>query len=456
MKKRLLLVFFSLILSIVPASADNLDRIKNPEAYTDRIIIKEYDDNGYESFKSISKEEYNSSKRGILSKNSAKIEYIQADYIRYASNESTSQNPSWGRDRIGVQNLMDKVKSNTNEVIVAVLDTGIDHNHPIFKNKIIKGYNFIDGNYNTMDINNHGTHVAGIIAASTNDNIKIMPIKVLSDDGEGPDYSIVQGIYYALNNGADIINMSFGGPGYSPYMDQAIQYARSNGAIVVVSAGNEKMNTRLFYPAANDLAIVVSATDKNDNFATFSNFGKSVDICSPGVGIYSSIPNNQYAYLNGTSMSTPFVSAMASLLKQEDINRTPDIIENLLITNTDDLGIAGRDDWFGEGIINFTNYKSKDIPIINDPNINIIPTIDNISLDKSWKIKLNRSFKEIEIKEVKIINIYNDTNIDINYSSIHSSIIVTPKNLYTPNSNYCLYIELINGNKYKMEFNTIY
>lgn len=462
MKKRLLalvllsLFLLSLFLSNILVNADKIDRIKNPEAYTDRIIIKEYDENGESSYKSVLKEEYYSSKRGSLSANSVKTEYIQPDYIRYAAEESTSLSPYWGKDRVGVQNLKDKVRSKTNQVIVAVLDTGIDHNHPMFKNKIIKGYNFIDDNYNTMDTNKHGTHVAGIIADSTNDNVKIMPIKVLSDDGKGPDYAIVQGIYYALDNGAHIINMSFGGPGHSPYMDQAIQYARSSGAIVVVSAGNENMDTRYFYPASNDLAIVVSATDINDNFATFSNYGKSVDISSPGVGIYSSIPNNLYAYLNGTSMSTPFVSAIASLLKQENIHRSPDIIENLLITNTDDRGIPGRDDWFGEGIINFSNYKNINNTIIDDTNINILPAIDDVLLDQSWEIRLNRSFNENEIKQVKIINVDNDTNIDISYSSTDSRIIVNPKELYNSNSNYYLYIELTNGNKYGMDFNTKY
>lgn len=352
----LLIVNFILPMRLV--NADNLDRITNPEAYTERIIIKEYEADGSASFKSIPKEDYQTDRRGISSVSSQKIEYIQPDYIRSIATESTSLSPTWGGDRIGIPNVLDQVKDKTNEVIVAVLDTGIDDSHPIFQNRIVKGYNFVHGNNDTMDRNKHGTHVAGIIAASTNENIKIMPIKVLGNDGKGSDYQIVQGINYALDNGVDILNMSFSGPGYSPYMDQFIQYAQANGATVIVAAGNDQMDTRYFYPAASDEAIVVSATDINDHFAKFSNYGQSVDLASPGVGIYSSIPYNRYAYLNGTSMSTAFVSATASLLKQEDTQRTPEQIADLLLTNTEDLGSFGRDDLFGEGLINFTQYNN--------------------------------------------------------------------------------------------------
>lgn len=370
MKRGLLLALLivNLILPVRLVNAEDLDRITNPEAYTERIIIKEYEADGSSSFKSVPKADYHTNRRGISSVSSKKIEYIQPDYIRYITNESTSLSPTWGGHRIGIPNLLDKVRDKKNEVIVAVLDTGIDAGHPIFKDRIVKGYNFVEGNNDTMDRNKHGTHVAGIVAASTNDNVKIMPIKVLGDDGKGSDYQIVQGIDYALANGAEVINMSFTGPGYSPYMEQFVQYAQANGATVIVAAGNDGMNTRFFYPASSETAIVVSATDINDHFAEFSNYGESVDIASPGVDIYSSIPNNLYAYLSGTSMSTAFVSATASLLKQEDVERTPDIIEDLLLTNTEDLGTTGRDNWFGEGIINFTQYKNtKAIDLVMEP-----------------------------------------------------------------------------------------
>lgn len=363
MKKRLLfaLLIVQLILPMRLVNADDFNQFTNPEVYTERIIIKEYEADGSASFKSIPKTEYYTNKRGLASVSTKKIEYIQPDYIRYISKAARVYSPTWGQERIGIPNILKQVEGQTDEVIVAVLDTGVDQTHPLFKNRLVKGYNAIDGNDDTMDQNRHGTHVAGIIASSTNDHVKIMPIKVLDKAGEGSDYTIVKGMEYALDNGADIVNMSFGGPGYSPYMAQIIEDARAQGTIVVAAAGNEGMDTRLFYPAASETAVVVSATDLDNDFADFSNYGKSVDLASPGVAIYSSVLNRSYTYLSGTSMSAAFVSATASLLKQEAIERTPEEIEELLLENTEDLGVAGRDDQFGAGIINFTQYKNAKV-----------------------------------------------------------------------------------------------
>ena len=339
---------------------DVIEGKKAPEVLTDRIIVKEYDENGKFHFESISKQDYNKRTKGISIYEYQRTEYVQPDFIRYASYEYGERTSlSWGKDRIGAQNLIDKLGDSKNQVIVAVLDTGVDYKHVFLRDRVINGYNIVEKNNDPMDINSHGTHVAGIIVDSTNDNVKIMPVKILNDEGLGYDSQIAEGIYYAVDNGADIINMSLGGPGYSPYMANAIKYAVSKDVLVVVAAGNERSNTEDFYPASEELAVVVSATDEDDNFASFSNYGRTVDIAAPGVNINSSIPNNGYEFYNGTSMATPYISGIAALIKQEDINRSNDMIEEILKIHTDDLGIPGRDDYFGEGIVNVNNYSTK-------------------------------------------------------------------------------------------------
>lgn len=368
MKKRVFIFFVILMLLITGISfaesqypnvnSEEFQRLlsevkagkRSPDVLTNRVIIKEYQDDGSYIYKSVTKQEYNNL---IYSGNrkGKRIEYVQPDYIRYAYGDSIS----WGGERIGAGNFKDEIGVGS-EVIVAVLDTGVDSHHPFLHGRVIKGYNFVDRNTNTEDINGHGTHCAGIITDVSTENVKIMPVKVLDDEGYGNDYNIAMGIRYAVDNGADIISMSLGGPGHSYFMQEAIEYAIDNNVLVVVAAGNDSSNTEDYYPAGEELAIVVSATDPDDQLADFSNFGSTVDISAPGVDILSSVPWG-YEYYSGTSMATPFISGIAAMFKSEDPSRNIYELEALLKTYTDDLGPMGRDDLFGEGIINVSNYK---------------------------------------------------------------------------------------------------
>lgn len=291
------------------------------------------------------------------------MEYVQPDYKRHLCSENANDvDKKLGIERTGLQKLSEKLKGKEDAVIVAVVDTGVDLKHDLLKDRFVKGYDFVDGDDNPSyitDEENHGTHVSGIIVRSTPDNVKIMPVRVMNEDG-GYDYEIARGILYAVKNGADVINLSLGGSGYSQYMDIAINYALSKNVVVVAAAGNEAMDAKNGFPSQKKDIIVVSALNSHDDIALFSNYGNSIDVCAPGEAIYSSVPDNKYEYMDGTSMAAPFVSAASALIKLENKKRTSAEVENILKAYADDIGTPGWDKAFGEGIVNFGCYLEKD------------------------------------------------------------------------------------------------
>ncbi|RCJ40784.1 peptidase S8 [Nostoc minutum NIES-26] len=252
-------------------------------------------------------------------------------------------------------------------VIVAVVDTGVDYNHEDLKNNIwtntkeiagngidddgngyiddVQGWNFSNNNNNTLDDNGHGTHVSGTIAGENNGygvtgiayNSQIMPVKVLNESGSGSYSAIAKGIYYAVDNGANVINLSLGGYYSSSTLKSAVEYASSKGVIVVMAAGNDGESSP-DYPAsyANKSGIAVGAVDRNNNIADFSNRAGTNQIAyvtAPGVGIYSSVPGNQYATYSGTSMATPHVAGVVALMLSANPNLT-DAQVRQIITET--------------------------------------------------------------------------------------------------------------------------
>lgn len=263
-------------------------------------------------------------------------------------------------------------------VIVAVLDTGVDYTHPDLQNNIwrnpaeipgngidndgngfiddFQGWNFADNSNNIRDVNGHGTHVAGTIAGGNNGfgvtgiayDAQIMPVKVLNDDGVGSSNSVANGIYYAVNNGARVINLSLGGNFPNRTIENAIEYASSQGAVVVMAAGNNGFPFTSF-PAsyANNWGLAVGAVDKNNNMASFSNrAGRNAFpyVTAPGVGIYSTIPGNEYATYNGTSMATPHVAGVVALMLSANPNLTDAEIRQIIIEtagNSTPIAVSG-------------------------------------------------------------------------------------------------------------------
>jgi thermitase len=251
-------------------------------------------------------------------------------------------------------------------VIIAVIDTGVDLDHPDLQAKIVPGYDYVNSDPFPDDDHGHGTHVAGIAAAIGNNGVgiagvswgaRIMPIKVLNASGGGTLFNVSQGIYYAVANGAKVINLSLGQPGTSypctgfEAIRDAMQYALDNGRLVVVAAGNESASA-VSCPAAYSQAMAVGSTDYSDLRSWFSNYGSDLDIAAPGSFIYSTYRNGGYTTLSGTSMATPHVAGLAALLWSLSPSLAASQMRSIIQDTADDLGTAGWDQEYGYGRIN--------------------------------------------------------------------------------------------------------
>lgn len=269
-------------------------------------------------------------------------------YAQYG-NEAVRAEPA--RAEVGAVSIDD--------VVVAVLDTGVA-GHSELTSALVPGWNFTDSGSasDTTDRQGHGTHVAGTIGADVASGVegiaagvRILPVKVLGDDGSGYTDWSAEGIVWAADNGADVINMSLGGAYADPVQAEAVTYARSKGVTVVAAAGNDNVSTP-FYPAASPGVIGVAAVDQYRARAPFSNYGSYVDVAAPGVNILSTdFTGNGYSYKSGTSMASPHVAGVVALMTAAAPGITPGQIEIALTGSTTDLGTPGRDNYFGYGLV---------------------------------------------------------------------------------------------------------
>ena len=304
------------------------------------------------------------------------IEYVELDeYMSCGEIETEQTNAnSWGVSAIEADKYAEYIGNNYNSsVVVAVVDTGVA-SHDFLKGRLLDtGYDLVDNDSDPNDKHYHGTHVAGTVVDCTPGlNVKIMPVRVLNENGSGSNLNVGNGIRYATEHGADVINLSLGGEGCSKYIDDSIEYAVDNGVTVVVAAGNDGDNTVHYCPSHLDSCIVVAACDSNNEKAYFSNYGNSVDVIAPGVDIRSCIPGGSYKQLNGTSMATPHISAAAAMIKYAEPNITPAKIEQKIKDVSLDLGDMGKDVYFGYGLPKLSNLI-KDNPNIK-PSITISET----------------------------------------------------------------------------------
>jgi subtilisin family serine protease len=288
------------------------------------------------------------------------------------------------------------------DIVVAIVDTGVDTFHVDLSTGIwinageipgngvdddgngfvddVNGWNFADGNNAIYDDYGHGTHVAGIAAGRINNgigiagmagNVTIMSVDVFPRSGFGTYEDLIQGMIYATDNGARVINLSLGATSYSKGEEAAVDYAWAHGVVVVAAAGNTG-RTSYHYPAGHPHAIAVAATDAYDNLAGFSTRGDFVDVAAPGVSIWSTFPGNRYGRLSGTSMVTPHVAGLAALILSLDPGLTPDQVRALIEQNADDLGSAGWDPNFGHGRINGRKALAAVVPN-PDPTATLTP-----------------------------------------------------------------------------------
>ncbi|MDP2365418.1 MAG: S8 family peptidase, partial [Ignavibacteria bacterium] len=255
------------------------------------------------------------------------VRYAEPDYLATAL--ATTNDPylsqQWGMFKIEAANETNQsawdVTNGNPTVKIAILDTGIEITHQDLASKIVLSRNFTTSPTNS-DKNGHGTHVAGVAAAITNNNIgvtgvgynsSLMNVKVLGDNGSGYYSWVASGIIWAADNGAKVINMSLGGSSASQTLLDAVNYAWGKGVVLAAAAGNKDSNSPT-YPAYYEKVMAVAATDSNDQKASWSTWGSWVDVAAPGVSIYSTYKNNSYTSFSGTSMASPHAAGLAGLV----------------------------------------------------------------------------------------------------------------------------------------------
>lgn len=293
----------------------------------------------------------------------------------------------WGLMAIGAPTAWDTATGGA--IVVAVVDTGLDYNHPDLAANVwtnvneipgnfvdddangfvddVRGWNFVFQNNDPIDHNGHGTHVAGTIAAVGDNGIgvigvawhaHVMAVKGLDDNGFGFDFTLAPAIMYAASNGADIINASWGGDGTSQSIEQAIQFATGLGTVFVAAAGNSSEDAMNFFPANSPEAITVAASDPFGNFAFFSNFGPKIDVTAPGVDILSLQAAGTflappvidgYTRLDGTSMAAPHVSGVAALALSQNPGYSTEQVRQVIRSSATGVPFDSR---FGYGILN--------------------------------------------------------------------------------------------------------
>jgi thermitase len=292
------------------------------------------------------------------------IATVQPDHVVAA--ERTPNDPliwkQWALLRVHAQKAWDTDTGATHPVTVAVLDTGVDAQHPDLRGRVLPGFDFVDGDSDAADEQFHGTAVSSIIAANTNNRVgmagvswgaQILPVRVLGASGTGTDCTIIAGLVWSADK-AKILNLSLGANApCGDLMQRAIDYTDGKGALVVVAAGNDgaKGNPQV-EPGDCSGVLTVAATDVHDMHAKFSEHGPQVSISAPGVnvvGAYRSSKGLIWAYFSGTSMAAPMVAGVGALVWSKHPTWTAAQVRARLIASATDLGKKGRDDYYGAG-----------------------------------------------------------------------------------------------------------
>ncbi len=286
---------------------------------------------------------------------------------------ATSEIQDWGITMLNIPSLW-RLTAGKN-MKIAVLDTGIDFTHSDLDGAVIDSKDFSGSVSGPADMQGHGTHVSGIIAARKNTQgvVGVAPEaglligKVLGDNGAGSSRSVTSGIEWAIEQEADIISMSLGSQYPDEFIHGAIKKAIDAGIFVIAAAGNDGFN-KVDFPAAHDEVIAVGSIDRRRKISSFSSRGPEVDIVAPGDQILSTYPTRTYARLSGTSMATPFVAGVVALMLAKHkkfggstpINNQKDLVDHLRRTAID-LGPEGFDEAYGFGLINPVELIDPDV-----------------------------------------------------------------------------------------------
>ncbi len=333
------------------------------------------------------------------------VEYVHANHVYHVHHVPNDPyfSAQWALPRLQASGAWDITRGDR-AVIVAIIDTGIDYAHEDLAANVwinpgedlngngvadlrdsngvdddgngfvddIMGWDFTDAPYfadggdylerdnDPMDEHGHGTAVAGIVAAVGDNAVgiaglafgcRLMNLRAGTSQGLLEEDDVASALAYAADNGAHVVNMSFGDVVCTPLLRDAIAYGQACGAVLVASAGNSA-NAQVHYPSGLDEVLAVGATDSTDYLASFSNYGPMVDIVAPGTGILTTAPNNAYTTFSGTSAAAPFVSALAALIFSRHSDYGSDNVRGTLLATADDLGSTGWDRFYGAGRIN--------------------------------------------------------------------------------------------------------
>jgi thermitase len=315
------------------------------------------------------------------------VEYAEPNYIArimFIPND-THYSKQWGPECIGAEKCWDVEKGN-HSVIVSVIDTGCDMDHPDLNGNVDKSidYDFVNNDGDASDDFGHGTHCCGIVAAEINNSqgiaglsqVKLMVVKVMDWLGMGTMADIVAGINYSVNNGARVISMSLGSTSSSSSLKNACDNAYNSGVLVVAAAGNSNTSQKT-YPAAYTSVIGVAALDDCTHRATYSNYGwDNVELAAPGTQIYSTMPtyiwftlyflgySTNYDYMDGTSMACPHVAGVGGAYFSHRPSLTNKNVRNHMKKKADDLGASGRDQYYGYGRVDM--YPFEDYAFFGD------------------------------------------------------------------------------------------
>ncbi len=339
------------------------------------------------------------------------VSYVEPDglvHMAMASNDPGFSS-QWGATRIGAPSAWDVTRGSS--IKVAVIDTGVHLTHADLVGRLdtVNDYDFVNGDSEAQDDQGHGTHVAGIIGATLNNGIgvagianqaTILPVKVLAADGTGTSSNVADGIRWAADKGAKVINLSLGSNTYSSVIESAVQYATALDCVVVAATGNEAAYG-VYYPARLANVVAVGSTTPSDARSTFSNYGPQVDICAPGSDIYSTLNTGGYGTKSGTSMATPHVAGVVALIRAKNPAWSRSEVESQLQASAIDLGATGKDNYYGWGRVRAAEavgttvqlpptVADDDIPGVMAPVSPIIGTLDGASdIDDVYRVHLD-------------------------------------------------------------------
>lgn len=359
------------------------------------------------------------------------VEFAEPNFLAtaFAAPNDTLYSKQWNLVKILTEDAYELSQGGFGPI--AIIDTGVDASHPDLAGLVIEGYNTITDTNDAADEHGHGTHVAGIASAQTNNGngiasasyqSTILPVRVLHADGTGTYDDLSEGIVYAADQNARIINMSLGGGSDSKTLKRAVDYALSQGSIIVAAAGNNG-NSAAIYPAAYPGVLAVSASDKNDDLASFSSYGNNIFAASPGVSITSSVPGGKYTEYSGTSMSAPHLAGLIAMALSKDSSLTNTEVIDQIKTNAEKVGPYAYDEngwnqYFGYGRISSgktlkaiaeaeteeeVEASPTPTPVADDTSSDRLTGRANVPSQHSFSFALQGIVENLAIEESKFI-----------------------------------------------------